>query len=99
MASQCIFYPLRGVIRCLAKSYLTVASETGVYLVWDEPLFSGLSSIVLNPTLQPLLASPCSSRNEAVLIEDYLARLLANIYRRILRQRHEDTVQQLNSLL
>lgn len=94
-----MFYPLRGVIRCLAKSHLTVASETGVYLAWDKELFSGLSATLLNPTLEPLLASAYPSRSEAALVEEQLAIALANTYRRIVRQRHQEKVQQLNTLL
>ena len=99
MASQCMFYPLRGVIRCLAKSYLTVASETGVYLVWDESFFSSLSATLLNPTLQPRLAIPYASRQDAVVVEEQFARLLANTYQRILLQYHSEKVQELKALL
>ncbi|MBT9312967.1 hypothetical protein IXB28_12170 [Leptothoe kymatousa TAU-MAC 1615] len=76
-----------------------MTSEAGVYLVWDKQLFARLSAALLNPTLQPLLILPCESRDEAALVEEYLARLLANTYQRMLRQRHEETVQQLNELL
>ncbi len=99
MTSECVFYPLRGVIRCLAKSYLASASDARVHLIWDATLFYGLSTILLNPTLQPLLTSPYPSRDEAVLIEEHLARLLADTYQRILRQRYEEKIRQLNALL
>ncbi|MEO0868446.1 MAG: hypothetical protein AAFY17_08345 [Cyanobacteria bacterium J06642_11] len=99
MASPCMFYPLRGVIRCLAKSYLTVASDTGVYLAWDKELFTGLSATLLNPTLEPLLASAYQSRGEAALVEEQLAMALADTYQRVVRHRHREQVQQLNALL
>ena len=100
MASQCLFYPLRSVIRCVAKAHLAVipeAYEEG--LDWDEDLFTELISTFLQPDVQPLLASPYKSRDEAALVEEQLAQSLVNAYRRILRQRQDARVQRLNALL
>ena len=100
MASQSLFYPLRSVIRCVAKAHLTVtpeAYEEG--LVWDEELFTELTSTFLQPSVQPLLASPYKSRDEAALVEGRLAQSLVNAYRHILQQRQDSRVQQLNALL
>ncbi|ESA32986.1 hypothetical protein N836_23265 [Leptolyngbya sp. Heron Island J] len=100
MASQNLFYPLRSVIRCVAKAHLTVTPEAyEADLVWDEALFTELTSTFLQPAVQPLLAAPCESRDEAALIEGQLAQSLVNAYRRILRQRQNTQVQQLNALL
>ncbi|MBE9066036.1 hypothetical protein IQ260_05155 [Leptolyngbya cf. ectocarpi LEGE 11479] len=100
MESQSLFYPLRSVIRCVAKANLTVAPEAyEADLVWDEALFTELSSTFLQPTVQPLLASPCQSRDEATLVERQLATSLVDAYRRILKQRQDVQVQQLNALL
>ena len=100
MASQCLFYPLRSVIRCMAKAHLTVAPEAYESdLVWDEALFTELTSTFLHPSVQPLLASPCASRDEAAIVEGQLAQSLVNSYRRILQQRQDVRVQQLNALL
>lgn len=100
MASQSLFYPLRRVIRCVAKSNLTVAPKAYEEdLIWDEALFTELSSTFLQPTVQPLLALPCQSRDEATLVERQLANSLVHAYRRILKQRQDVRVQQLNALL
>lgn len=100
MASQHLFYPLRNVIRCVAKSHLTVvldACETA--LRWDEALFADLSDTLLQPAVHPLLTAPYSSRDEAALVERQLAQSLANAYRRIVIQRQDRQIQQLNALL
>lgn len=100
MASQCMFYPLQGVIRCVAKNYLTVIPEAYEdELFWDEVLFAELTSTFLQPAMQPSLASPYASRDEAALVEGQLAQALVNTYRHILRQRQDARVQRLNSLL
>lgn len=100
MASQCLFYPLRSVIRCVAKAHLTVTPEAyEANLVWDEALFTELTSTFLQPAVQPSLASPCESRDEAALVEGQLAQALVNAYRRIIQQRQDIQVQQLNALL
>ncbi|MGD1952833.1 MAG: hypothetical protein ACFB14_24785 [Leptolyngbyaceae cyanobacterium] len=100
MASQCLFYPLRSVIRCMAKAHLTVTPEAyEADLVWDEALFTELTTTFLQPSVQPLLASSYASRDEAAVIEGQLAQSLVNAYRRILKQRQDVQVQQLNALL
>lgn len=100
MASQSLFYPLRSVIRCVAKAHLTVTPEAyETDLVWDEALFAELTSTFLQPTVQPLLTSSYQSRDEAALVEGQLAQSLVNTYRRILKQRQDARVQQLNALL
>ncbi len=100
MASQSLFYPLRSVIRCIAKAHLTVTPEAyEENLVWDEELFAELTSTFLQPDVQPLLTSPYASRDEAALVEGQLAQSLVNTYRRILQQRKDVRVQQLNALL
>ena len=100
MASQCLFYPLRSVIRCVAKAHQTVTPEAyEANLVWDEALFTELTSTFLQPAVQPSLASACESRDEAALVEGQLAQALVNAYRRIIQQRQDTQVQQLNALL
>lgn len=100
MESQSLFYPLRSVIRCVAKAHLTVAPEAyEADLVWDETLFAELSGTFLQPTVQPLLASPYQSRDEAALVEGQLAKSLVDAYRHILEQRQNVHIQQLNALL
>ncbi|MBT9316734.1 hypothetical protein IXB50_15005 [Leptothoe spongobia TAU-MAC 1115] len=100
MASQCLFYPLRSVIRCVAKAHLTVAPEAyEADLVWDEALFAELTTTFLQPSVQPLLASSYESRDEAAVVEGQLAKSLVNTYCRIMRQRQDARVQQLNALL
>lgn len=100
MASQCLFYPLRSVIRCVAKAHLTVTPEAyEADLVWDEALFVELTATFLQPSVQPLLASPYESRDEAALVEGQLAQSLVNAYRRIMRQRQDEQVRLLNALL
>ncbi|MEA5462739.1 hypothetical protein [Leptothoe sp. PORK10 BA2] len=100
MESQCLFYPLRSIIRCIAKTNLTItpeACESG--LVWDEALFSELAATYLQPTVQPLLTSGYQSRNEASAIETEMATLLVKTYQHILKQRENEKVQYLNELL
>lgn len=100
MESQCLFYPLRSVIRCIAKTNLTVtpeACESG--LKWDEALFTELAATHLQPSLHPLLTSGYQSRNEASAIEAEMARALVKTYQHILKQRENEQVQQLNGLL
>ncbi len=100
MASQCLFYPLRSVIRCVAKAHLTVTPEAyEADLVWDEALFTELTTTFLQPSVQPLLASAYGSRDEAEVVEGQLAKSLVNTYRQIIRQRQDTRVQQLNALL
>mgnify|MGYP001795453744 CR=1 FL=1 len=100
MDSQCIFYPLRSVIRCVAKAHLTVTPEAyESNLLWDEALFTELTCTFLQPAVQPLLASPCESRDQAALVEGQLAQSLVNTYRRIMQQRQDIQIQQLNALL
>ncbi len=100
MTSQHLFYPLRSVIRCVAKAHLAVTPEAyEADLVWDEVLFTELTSTFLQPAVQPLLATPYESRNEAALVERQLAQSLVNAYRHILQQRQDTRVQQLNALL
>ncbi|NEQ52877.1 MAG: hypothetical protein F6K11_22515 [Leptolyngbya sp. SIO3F4] len=100
MASQSLFYPLRSVIRCVAKAHLTVTPEAyEANLVWDEALFAELTTTFLQPSVQPLLASSYGSRDEASIVEGQLAQSLVNAYRRIIRQRQDERVRQLNALL
>lgn len=100
MASQCLFYPLRSVIRCMAKAHLTVTPEAyEADLAWDEALFTELTSTFLQPAVQPLLASSYESRDEAAMVEGQLATSLVQAYRRILQQRQDERVLQLNALL
>lgn len=82
----------------MAKAYLTVMIDDKD-LVWDETLFTELTTTLLQPAVQPLLAAAHSSRDEAALVEGQLAKILVNTYRRILRQRQDERVQQLNALL
>ena len=100
MESQCLFYPLRSVIRCIAKTRLTLtpeACESG--LAWDEALFAELATTYLQPSVQPLLISGYSSRDEASSIEAEMAQSLVETYRNILKQRENEKIQQLNDLL
>lgn len=100
MASQCLFYPLRSVIRCVAKAHLTVTPEAyEAELAWDEALFIELTTTFLQPAVQPLLTSAYGSRDEAAVVEGQLAKSLVNTYRQIVRQRQDAQVQQLNALL
>ncbi|MEL6231901.1 MAG: hypothetical protein AAFX51_16925 [Cyanobacteria bacterium J06636_28] len=100
MASQCLFYPLRSVIRCVAKAHLTVTPEAyEADLAWDEALFTELATTFLQPAIQPLLASAYGSRDEASVVEGQLAKALVDTYRQIVRQRQDTRVQQLNALL
>jgi hypothetical protein len=100
MAAKSLFYPLRSVICCLAKAYLTVTPEAYKdCLVWDEDLFTELTNTFLQPSVQSLLAVPYESRDEAALVEGQLAQSLVNAYRHILRQRKDARVQRLNALL
>ncbi len=100
MESQFLFYPLRSVIRCIAKTNLTVtpeACESG--FVWDEALFTELAATHLQPSVQPLLTLGYESREQASAIETEMAQDLVKTYRRILEQREDKQVQQLNCLL
>ncbi|MEM1243150.1 MAG: hypothetical protein AAGI45_25235, partial [Cyanobacteria bacterium P01_H01_bin.26] len=58
-----------------------------------------LTSTFLQPAVQPLLASSYESRDEAALVEGQLAKSLVQAYRRILQQRQDERVLQLNALL
>ena len=82
----------------MAKTHLTVMVDD-IALVWDEALFTELTTTLLQPAVQPLLAVSYPSREEAALVERQLAKTLGNAYRRILRQRQDARVQQLNALL
>ena len=54
------------MIRCVAKAHLTVTPEAyEADLVWDEALFTELTTTFLQPSVQPLLASAYGSRDEA----------------------------------
>ncbi|MEM6251655.1 MAG: hypothetical protein AAF821_01925 [Cyanobacteria bacterium P01_D01_bin.156] len=100
MDSQYLHYPLRSVIRCIAKTNLTItpeACESGI--AWDEALFTELSATYLQPTLQPSLTSGYRSRAEASTVEVEMAKSLVQTYRHILKQRENEKVQQLNELL
>lgn len=100
MTSQSFFYPLSNVIRCIAKAYLVVTPEARKgNLVWDEALFTELTATFLHPDVQPLLTSPYTSRYAAALVEKQLAKSLVDDYCRILRQRQDTQVCQLNTLL
>ncbi|WP_323363711.1 hypothetical protein [Leptothoe sp. PORK10 BA2] len=84
----------------MAKAHLTVISaECRDDLMWDEALFAALIATFLQSSVQPLLASPYESRDEAALVEGQLAQSLVNAYRRIMRQRQEQQVKLLNALL
>lgn len=100
MDSHCLFYPLRSIIRCIAKTNLTVtpeACESG--LCWDETLFTELAATYLQPAVQPLLTSGYASREQASAVEAEMARALVKTYRHILEQRENEKVQRLNELL
>lgn len=100
MESQYLFYPLRSVICCVAKAHLTVIPEACESdLFWDETLFNELAATCLQPAVQPMLASPYKSRDEAALVEGQLAQSLVNAYQRIMHQRQDKQIQQLNALL
>ncbi|MBT9312968.1 hypothetical protein [Leptothoe kymatousa] len=100
MDSLCPFYPLRSVIRCIAKTNLTVTPEAcSSGLIWDEALFTELAATYLKPSLQPALATGYRSRDEASAVESELADVLVKTYQHILEQRENEQVQLLNSLL
>ncbi len=100
MASQHLFYPLCSVIRYLAKAYLTATPEAfASALVWDETLFDELASTCLQPAVQPTLAASYPSRDEAAVVERQLAQSLVHVYRRIMYQRLDPQIRQLNALL
>ncbi|MEO0350768.1 MAG: hypothetical protein AAF282_12055 [Cyanobacteria bacterium P01_A01_bin.15] len=84
----------------MAKAHLTVTPEAyEADLAWDEALFTELTSTFLQPAVQPLLASSYESRDEAAMVEGQLATSLVQAYRRILQQRQDERVLQLNALL
>ena len=100
MASQCLFYPLRSVICCVAKAHLTVAPETyGASFGWDEALFTELVATLLQPMIHPSLMSGYQSRDAAAVAEGQLAKSIVDAYRRIMQQRQNERIQQLNTLL
>ena len=100
MESTGIFYPLRTLIRGMAKEQLTISSEAYVtQLCWDEKLFDDLAATFLNPNIKAILTSPCRSRESAHMIEESVAKELAEAYKHIIRQRDDELVQRLNALL
>lgn len=100
MESPCCFYPLRSVIRCIAKESLTIAPESyKAGLRWDQTLFNDLAGTLLQTQTQPQLGIPCRSRQEAELVEKQLARILVSNYCQILEQQENEQVQRLNALL
>lgn len=99
MANQCLFYPLRSVICCVAKSHLTAAPEAyGASFGWDEALFAELMTTLLQPTIHPLLLSGHKSRHAAAVAEGQLAKSIVNAYRCIMQQRQNAKICQLNNL-
>jgi hypothetical protein len=95
-----LIYPLRAVIRCKAKQQLmTNVDGAALAECLDENLFQELAITLFQSEGCQAIYQPYASREVASAVEDGIALELAAIYQRIMQQRQNPLVQDLNALL